>query len=125
MRRVENGLEMLDRPTPAAERAASLADVERLNARFGGDALTLRWVARVLAGLAAARPVRVLDVGAGGGPCAVSRSPATTGRARCGGATRRPRSARWRRRPGSRGSRCGAIPGWPASSRWGATAREL
>src|SRR5438477_179967 len=71
MRRVENGLEMLDRPTPAAERAASLADVERLNARFGGDALTLRWVARVLAGLPAARPVRVLDVGAGGGALAV------------------------------------------------------
>src|SRR5216683_2283872 len=71
MRRVANGLEMLDRPTPAAERAASLADVERLNARFGGDALTLRWVARALAGLPGGRPVRVLDVGAGGGALAV------------------------------------------------------
>src|SRR2546425_12729872 len=71
MRRVENGLEMLDRPTPAAERAASLADVERLNARFGGDALTLRWVTRALAGLPGGRPVRILDVGAGGGALAV------------------------------------------------------
>src|SRR2546427_11214769 len=71
MRRVETGLEMLDRPTPAAERAASLADVERLNARFGGDALTLRWVTRALAGLPGGRPVRILDVGAGGGALAV------------------------------------------------------
>jgi len=71
MRRVANGLEILDRPTPAAERAASLADVEWLNARFGGDALTLRWVARALAGLPGGRPVRVLDVGAGGGALAV------------------------------------------------------
>src|SRR6266403_1489306 len=71
MRRVANGLEILDRPTPAAERAASLADVERLNARFGGDALTLRWVARALAGFPGGRPVRILDVGAGGGALAV------------------------------------------------------
>src|SRR2546422_894814 len=73
MRRVENGLEILDRPTPAAERAASLADVERLNARFGGDALTLRWVARALAGVPGGRPVRVLGVGAGGGPVRIRR----------------------------------------------------
>lgn len=71
MRRLENGLEILDRPTPAVERAASLADVERLNAWFGGHALTLRWVARALAGHPAGRPVRVLDVGAGGGAFAV------------------------------------------------------
>src|SRR6266436_1055994 len=90
MRRVANGLEILDRPTPAAERAASLADVERLNARFGGDALTLRWVARALAGLPGGRPVRVLDVGAGSTwSSRCSRSTTSLPRTRPG------RSVRW------------------------------
>src|SRR5260370_30727330 len=71
MRRVETGLEILDGPARAAGRAASLADVERLNARFGGDAVTLRWVARGLGGPPGGGPVRVLDVGAGGGALAV------------------------------------------------------
>src|SRR5260370_15058814 len=71
MRRVETGLEILDGPARAAGRAASLAEVEGLKAWFGGDALTRRWVARALAGLPGGRPVRVLDVGAGGGALAV------------------------------------------------------
>jgi SAM-dependent methyltransferase len=67
MHRLEDGLEILDRPTPPAERAASLADIERLNAWLGGHALTLRWVARALARLPRGRPVWILDVGAGEG----------------------------------------------------------
>ncbi len=71
MRRIENGLEILDRPTPEHDRAASLADVERLNAWFGGHALTLRHVARALRRLPPDRPARILDVGAGGGYLAI------------------------------------------------------
>jgi len=71
VRRVEHGREILDGPTPAPDRAASLADIERLNAWFGGHALTLRYVARALRSAPSDRPVRVLDVGAGAGHLAV------------------------------------------------------
>lgn len=64
MIRAEGALELLDRPVSAAERAASLADIDRLNAWFGGYALTLREVRRVAAA-AAGRPFVVLDVGGG------------------------------------------------------------
>jgi precorrin-6B methylase 2 len=57
-------LELLDRPVGAAARAASLADVDRLNAWFGGYALTLREIRRVAA-QAPGRPLVVLDVGGG------------------------------------------------------------
>jgi SAM-dependent methyltransferase len=59
--------ELLDRPTPPADRAASLDDIERLNAWFGGHALTLRHVERAIRRLPTDRPVRILDVGTGGG----------------------------------------------------------
>jgi SAM-dependent methyltransferase len=71
MRRVEDGTEILDRPTPAAERAASLADIERLNVWFGGHALTVRHLARLLRQTPAGRPVTVVDLGAGGGDLAL------------------------------------------------------
>jgi SAM-dependent methyltransferase len=71
VRRVEHGREILDGPTPAPDRAASLADIERLNAWFGGHALTVRHVARALRSVPPARPVRILDVGAGAGHLAV------------------------------------------------------
>lgn len=71
MRRAEHALEILDRPTPAADRAASLRDVDRLNAWFGGHALTLRHVKRALASLPAGEPVSILDVGTGSGGLAV------------------------------------------------------
>lgn len=58
-------LEMLDRPVGAAARAASLADIDRLNAWFGGYTLTLREVWRVAAAAAPGRPLVVLDVGGG------------------------------------------------------------
>ncbi len=71
LRRVEDGAEILDRPVPAADRAASLADIERLNAWFGGHALTLRHVARLLRRLPPDRPASILDVGAGSGQLAI------------------------------------------------------
>jgi SAM-dependent methyltransferase len=71
VRRVEHGLEILDGPTPAPDRLASLADIERLNSWFGGHALTLRHVARALERLPRGRPVRILDVGAGAGHLAI------------------------------------------------------
>jgi len=74
VRRVENGVEILDQPTPAADRAASLADVARLNAWFGGHALTLRAVARALRYLPPDRPARILDAGAGGGSSRIASS---------------------------------------------------
>ncbi len=71
MRRVEDGTEILDRPTPLADRAASLADIDRLNAWFGGHALTIRHVARLLRQVPATEPVTVADLGAGSGGLAV------------------------------------------------------
>ncbi len=64
MIRAEGALELLDRPVSATERAASLADIDRLNAWFGGYTLTLREIRRVAA-RAPARRLIVLDVGGG------------------------------------------------------------
>ena len=64
MTRAEGALELLDGPVGAAARAASLADIERLNAWFGGYALTLREIRRVAA-TAPGRRLVVLDVGGG------------------------------------------------------------
>ena len=41
MKRTEGAREVLDGPIGAAELAATLADIDRLNAWFGGHALTL------------------------------------------------------------------------------------
>ncbi len=71
MRRVEDGVEVLDRPVSADDRATSLGDIDRLNAWFGGHALTLRRVARAASGLPPDRTLTVVDVGAGGGGFAV------------------------------------------------------
>jgi SAM-dependent methyltransferase len=67
MRRATDALEVLDRPTPPADRAASLRDIERLNALPGGNSLTLRHVRRAVRRLPRDRPIRILDVGAGAG----------------------------------------------------------
>jgi SAM-dependent methyltransferase len=67
MRRVGDALEMLDRPTAPADRAASLRDIEWLNAWSGGDALTLRHVRRAARRLPRDRMSWILDVGTGGG----------------------------------------------------------
>jgi SAM-dependent methyltransferase len=70
MKREEHRLEHLDRPLPVADLAASLADLDRLNARFGGHRLTVREVARRIEPLPRERRVVVLDVGGGRGDLA-------------------------------------------------------
>jgi ubiquinone/menaquinone biosynthesis C-methylase UbiE len=60
--RAAGALELLDRPVEPAARAASLADIDRLNAWFGGYALTFREIRRLAA---PGRALVVLDVGGG------------------------------------------------------------
>ena len=67
IRRAEGALEYLDRPVSAADRDASLADIDRLNAWFGGYALTLGAVRRLARRVPPARPLLVVDVGGGRG----------------------------------------------------------
>jgi ubiquinone/menaquinone biosynthesis C-methylase UbiE len=67
MQRAEGALERLDRPVAPAERDASLADIDRLNAWFGGYTLTLDALERVAARLPLARRLVVIDVGGGRG----------------------------------------------------------
>lgn len=77
MERLAGGVEYLDRPVPATDRDASLADIDRLNAWFGGYALTFRAVEALLEdrgrpsppGSAPPVPV-VVDVGGGRGDLA-------------------------------------------------------
>ena len=56
---------MLDGAVAAPERAASLADIDRLNSWFGGYALSLRAIRRLAAEVPRDRPLRVIDVGGG------------------------------------------------------------
>jgi ubiquinone/menaquinone biosynthesis C-methylase UbiE len=67
MRRAAGAVEHLDGPVDPVDREASLADVERLNAWFGGDWLTLRAIARVLDRRRRAGPLVIVDVGGGRG----------------------------------------------------------
>ena len=71
MKRAENVLELMDRPLPEATLAASLADIERLNAWFGGHRLTLRQLTRVARQAPRDRRLTVLDVGGGRGDLAL------------------------------------------------------
>lgn len=71
MRRAENAREHLDGTLPVADLAASLADVERLNARFGGHALTIAEVARQASSVPSGRSLVVLDVGGARGDLAI------------------------------------------------------
>jgi len=83
VKRAEHVLEHLDRPLPTADLAASLADIERLNERFGGHWLTVRAVAEAAARLPRERRLVVLDVGGGRGDLALHlvRWARATGRA--------------------------------------------
>lgn len=71
MPRAEGAHEFLDGPVPPADLAASLRDIDRLNAWFGGYALTLREVERLARGVPPSRRLVVLDVGGGRGDLAV------------------------------------------------------
>ncbi len=75
LRRAEHGVEMLDRPAPAADLAQTLAEIARLNRLFGGRWLSVAHVRRLVATATRARPVTVLDVGTGGAdlPVALAR----------------------------------------------------
>jgi 2-polyprenyl-3-methyl-5-hydroxy-6-metoxy-1,4-benzoquinol methylase len=66
MRRAEGAREHLDRAVAPADRDASLADIDRLNAWFGGYSLTLSALDRALDRMPSRR-VRVVDVGGGRG----------------------------------------------------------
>lgn len=71
MNRLENGRELLDGVLAPAARAQTLADVDRLNAWFGGYALSLRAVRRLAARLPTDRTLVVADVGGGRADLAV------------------------------------------------------
>jgi 2-polyprenyl-3-methyl-5-hydroxy-6-metoxy-1,4-benzoquinol methylase len=65
MKRAEGAREVLDGAVGAPERAASLANINRLNRWFGGYALSLRAIRRLAAEVPRDRPLRVIDVGGG------------------------------------------------------------
>jgi ubiquinone/menaquinone biosynthesis C-methylase UbiE len=67
MRRAAGARELLDGPVGPEDRAATLADVERLDAWFGGHAVSLACVSRAARGVPPDRPLVVVDVGGGAG----------------------------------------------------------
>ena len=71
MRREEHALELLDRPMPVADLAATLNDLDYFNDRYGGHWLGVRAVTRRLAGIPRDRRVVVIDVGGGRGDFAL------------------------------------------------------
>jgi len=64
--------ERMDGPLAPADLGATLDDLDRLNAWFGGYALSLRRIRRVAAALPARVRLRVIDVGGGRGDLAVN-----------------------------------------------------
>jgi ubiquinone/menaquinone biosynthesis C-methylase UbiE len=67
MRRAVGAREMLDGSVPLADLLASLADIERLNAWFGGHALSLACVRRAARAVPRDCTLVVVDVGGGAG----------------------------------------------------------
>jgi hypothetical protein len=64
--------ERMDGPLAPADLGATLDDLDRLNAWFGGYALSLRRIRRVAAALPPRVRLRVIDVGGGRGDLAVN-----------------------------------------------------
>jgi 2-polyprenyl-3-methyl-5-hydroxy-6-metoxy-1,4-benzoquinol methylase len=67
MRRAVGAREYLDGRVPPADLAATLTDINRLNAWFGGHALSLARVRRVAAATPRGRSLTLVDVGGGDG----------------------------------------------------------
>lgn len=67
MRRAAGAREYLDGDVPPDDLAATLADLDRLNAWFGGHALSLARVRRAAVRVPRAQVLRVVDVGGGDG----------------------------------------------------------
>lgn len=67
MRRAVGARELLDGRVPLGDLLASLADIERLNAWFGGHALSLARVRRAARAVPRDRTLVVVDVGGGAG----------------------------------------------------------
>jgi ubiquinone/menaquinone biosynthesis C-methylase UbiE len=67
MRRAAGARELLDGAVPAADLAATLGDIDRLDAWFGGHALSLARVRRAARAVPRARALVVVDVGGGAG----------------------------------------------------------
>lgn len=67
MRRAEQAREILDGAVPAADLAATLADLDRFNAWFGGYRLTLQSLHGIARRVAVGRRLVVADVGGGRG----------------------------------------------------------
>jgi ubiquinone/menaquinone biosynthesis C-methylase UbiE len=67
MRRAAGARELLDGTVPPGDLAATLQDVERLGAWFGGHALSLARVRRAARAVPRERPLVVVDVGGGAG----------------------------------------------------------
>jgi SAM-dependent methyltransferase len=65
VKRAEGAREVLDGSVDPPERAASLADIDRLNSWFGGYALSLRAIRRLAAEVPRDRALCVIDVGGG------------------------------------------------------------
>jgi SAM-dependent methyltransferase len=65
MKRAAGALEVLDGSLAATELAATLADIDRLNAWFGGHALTRHQINRLTADVPHDRALSVADVGGG------------------------------------------------------------
>ena len=67
MRRAAGAHELLDGAVPTADLAATLGDIDRLDAWFGGHALSLARVRRAARTVPCARALVVVDVGGGAG----------------------------------------------------------
>jgi len=65
VKRAEGAREVLDGSVDPPERAASLADIDRLNSWFGGYALSLRAIRRLAAEVPRDRALCIIDVGGG------------------------------------------------------------
>ena len=106
MRREETAREYLDGPAAPADLAASLDDIDRLNAWFGGYALTLREIRHTAAPLVRGRSFVVVDVGGARRSGCAGGAVGPPGRSRGVHRRRRPqRDQPWPRRECLRGLR--------------------